>query len=354
MQVVSSGYYCECSAGAAYESDNLFNSTLKGCTACSGTQSPTPNQAFCKECGGTRNSSTGACSCSSLQDALLYFDTDGDYLSSMTCQTCNSDAYPTDNPHNMCQPLSTGMTYTSSTGSLGCSSGFTLVNNNCYSDIQHTILEKYPLSAAAQIIYTDETSTAKISVEITNSALVNTYWQLNLIECNNFRNTTACEIISNLCVLTLYNENLPPCSYMLSSEQTIAQEVNLYNLDWKLNLPWLEYSKIDNSTIIDTEYSFTSTSTLSNELEIYVAEYNFTGSLIHFEALTNQLSNCQIAMKSVENLKKFGNTYKIDCNLQMENYFETGKLEDARFYELYLYQSDSGNYTDIPVVIKNV
>lgn len=353
MQVLSPGYYCECSSGAAYES-NVFNSTLKGCTACSGNNSPTPNQAYCKDCGGTRSSTTGACSCSSKSDALLYFGTDGDYLSTMTCQTCDSTAYPADNPYNVCLPLETGMTFDSSTGSLGCSDGYTLINNTCYTDVQTNILNTYPIVNAAKITYTDQTSTAKDKVEISNSALVNTYWPLNLIECNSFKNTTACQIISNLCVQTQHNENLPLCSYFDSKADSLAQEINGYDGSWRLNLPWVEYDTVVNTTTsVDTQYSFKETTTLSNDLDIYVATYNFTGDLLYFGALKNELSNCPLSEKSMENMKRFGNSYSLDCNFELSNYFETDKLDEMKFYELYLYQKDSGNYTDIPIVLKN-
>ena len=126
--------------------------------------------AYCKNCGGTRDAS-GACTCDNKDQSLTYFETNGNYKASMNCQTCSSgNAYPTNNPYNLCIPLETGETFNAGTGAKECQTGFTLVGNQCYTDAQITPLNSYPASTANTITYTDQTDTAKSSAKVDNSA----------------------------------------------------------------------------------------------------------------------------------------------------------------------------------------
>ena len=104
---------------------------------------------------------------------------------------------------------------------------------------------------------------------------------------------------------------------------------------------------------ITNQYSFSATSTLIDQLEIHVATYDFSGKLLQFAEMTNELSLCKLSMYDIQSIGKFGNTYKVDCKFELLEYFEKNALSKARFYELYLKQKD-GSYTDIPIAIKGM
>jgi hypothetical protein len=104
---------------------------------------------------------------------------------------------------------------------------------------------------------------------------------------------------------------------------------------------------------ITNQYSFSATTTLVDQLEIHVATYDFSGKLLKFGEMTNELSLCKLSMYDIQSIGKFGNTYKVDCTFELLEYFEKNALSKARFYELYLKQKD-GSYTDIPIAINGM
>lgn len=88
-----------------------------------------------------------------------------------------------------------------------------------------------------------------------------------------------------------------------------------------------------------------------SEIPIYIAKYDVRGNFISFLPLTNELTLCPFSTKDTQEYLRFGNQFNVTCFVDLERIFQLE--EEQHIYEMYIRNSATDTYIDIPVAITN-
>ena len=190
-----------------------------------------------------------------------------------------------------------------------------------------------------------------------NSYVMSCYFQEAAYLCIQEKNIKSCQVLANLCVLTLYNMSHPACSIyntVMLSKSAITDSTDLYHTE---NLPWLLYDsnyskavKVDTinftvSYVMASVYSYTTDSKVST-LPLYLARYSLDGTLDNVTVLRSELIMCEGTDYKLS--YTFGISYRNGCSINLEDLMYTHT--DQFFYELFVKDTDSDQtFIDVPV-----
>ena len=229
---------CSCRVGIA-------SSNCGG--TCGAGQIRSVDGTFCLNCPGatvqvTANGYTQTvCDCAAGE----YFsdrDASGTALTTATCQACQTGYYPSQN-RSRClacaDPINMAATLQGGIYSCQCkqNSGFsqTPVGGQCVlSTALNPVLNTYG-SASKQVTITTESSTIQLTPDF-----VNDYFVSSVSTCQD-GNLVGCQVMANICVMSMYNRNHPACAAYLSmaADSSRASILNDPYQNQPLGLPWI-------------------------------------------------------------------------------------------------------------------
>ena len=180
------------------------------------------------------------------------------------------------------------------------------------------------------------------------SDIMNVLYPSAITGCNN-KIKKSCQVLANLCVLAMYSATLPQCSYFLNS----SRENDV--------LPWIYYDEsINAETYIYNETKVTFNVSLDKDddlnqfdLNFYADSWDIEGNYYGREKLKDELILCSDNYNDTQDYVSFGSTIIKECFINITR-FLSRKEYKMRFYELYLFKKDPGEYIDVPIYIPNI
>eukprot|EP00435_Cladocopium_sp_Y103_P035142 s649_g9.t1 len=158
-------------------------------------------------------------------------------------------------------------------------------------------------------------------------------------------NGTACQCVSNLCVLQLYDYQAAVC--------TFVQE--LYRADPE-GMPWLYYAPERPSQTL-TNAALNWRLNFADVLVFWLASYSLEGAWLGWQRLESQLDPCSKAGTSSKPhrlpsaWRRFGSSLRSECNILASSILECGRA--PVFYDLFVENTD-GSLVPVPVRILNI
>lgn len=339
QDVSSDGYSCVCRPGYRYSKD--FGGSNIQCVACNSQQARSADGWRCVTCqsGTTFNNQTKTCVPCAANNVPVERRVNGEVIPTpgntpaRSCQACSEDTSP-NVEGNRCERCTMLLKLNPSVRSCSCDPR-NLTGGVCFSTtINPLTINTLPLSSG--------------SVE---SAYVKENVQAAYLMCKDFVNMTACQILSNLCVLSWYRYDDSPGT---------TTTCNLYRqiLDdsQKKYLPWLYYSQEGNRVLDDdkltTEYTFSPASLL----EYRVGRYTLNGTYLGISPVTGGLLQlCSDTTSRLNAAYTFGTYYEQTCSIPAIELWDT-KTYPMEFYDLYIeFTRDGGQQLyAAPVKINNL
>ena len=196
------------------------------------------------------------------------------------------------------------------------------------------------------------------------------------IGCWKYKSPASCQVLANLCVLTLYQEGSGACQFFNELADAASENTNRqYPLaNWKQGLPWLTYKQqsttqgapstplaLLRTPLRDSGFQVTvgfyddTAAGRSQYLPFQLGRYAMNGTFLGYTELKSQLSVCPMSFHDVQNQNRFGTITVNNCELFLQDLLraERSLANEANiFYELYL-QDDNGNFVDVPVLVRN-
>lgn len=218
-----------------------------------------------------------------------------------------------------------------------------------------------PATSTAIIYNPVETGSGTTSQTVTSSNTFEYLLPQALYECLQYRESTQCNILANLCVYQMYTESAAPCKAFINMQTSITTQQNsFYGEGWRTGLPWIYYVD-DGSTVIKNnakiegkaEFQTTSTSKLGT-LYFRLGMYSLEGDFLGFQNLTTQLQLCPADYQYGVDYREFGRSVSSKCNYNVSQLIDTALLPNNTdvFYDLWLVDVND-NYIDVPVKILN-
>lgn len=175
--------------------------------------------------------------------------------------------------------------------------------------------------------------------------------------CQQIKNSTACNQLANLCVLSYYNlEKYSPCTLFFQVQQ--LEEIANGNIDEEYMArlrPSIFYKKgkqtIENiGKFIDQKFSLEND---KNTFNITKIEFDVDGNLVkHAKLEIDELNLCERYMVADGDIR-FGVNRHAKCRLKLKNLIEDFK--EMKFYDLYLdyNENDVRLLKSIPILISS-
>lgn len=240
-----------------------------------------------------------------------------------------------------------------------CNAGLTLVQDGlsttCFRDaVVQSFRGLHPDQRAAQLDYklvvTGSLGASASTVQVASDTFLRMFTAVSL-GCQESGNSTACQALGNLCVLTLYDKNSEACKVFLDLARTRTVSNNI--AQWSDSMPWLYFATDTTETTgtVSRKVSFnprTVTSSVSSRLDLVLATYSLSGEWLGFKDLTDSFQLCPPDPKQSETFLLFGHEYVQRCNLDLLP-FLTGAAGAPAFFDPYL--RDEGGAL-IPVKVK--
>lgn len=158
-------------------------------------------------------------------------------------------------------------------------------------------------------------------------------------------NGTACQCVSNLCVLQLYDYQAAVC--------TFVQELFRANPE---KMPWLYYAPERPSQTL-TNAALNWRLNFADVLVFWLASYSLEGAWLGWQRLESQLDPCSRAGTSSKPhslpsaWRRFGSSLRSECNILASSVLDCGHR--PVFYDLFVENTD-GSLVPVPVRILNI
>mmetsp|Transcript_22163 Transcript_22163/g.41859 ORF Transcript_22163/g.41859 Transcript_22163/m.41859 type:complete len:755 (-) Transcript_22163:2004-4268(-) len=168
-------------------------------------------------------------------------------------------------------------------------------------------------------------------------------------ECEYYKGSSgkslqSCQALSNLCVMNMYDEDMPACKQL---EVISQRRVETYHNqeEWKYTLPWLYYQDeadyVTSDRGINMRISFRTEVNHVNILSFKLAKFTVDGVFVGMEDLTNQFEFCFSSLDNNDRKKPhwlaFGNSYRHEYDCSIDHLL--GK--EMYLYDLYLVDESS-------------
>lgn len=344
---LASGLGCRCKAGFRQEQRSDVRRTdgmAITCVACAAGAMVSPDGLACVVCGvsTTYESDAKICECAGTNSALTLTGADGTLAASAECITCSAGHTPSVLTHPPyiagCLPCETPAM---AAGTCACPLGQTKALGQCF--VQTAALP----SSAFSTIFGDGVGAIKSNLFETRLAAA--------ISLCGIGNTTACQLLANLCVLQLYNVNHIACQKYRELAADAANNVNGWP-DWPETLPWLYYTPgtaATRSKALALQGSFDTKASAPEVafLRFVVATFDVQGQFLGTEDLTSQVQFCLQRPTLMRAFRRFGTTYRNRCTLALDSP-ELAQHPGLVFYEPYVVDVDEQLYP-VPVLLRD-
>jgi meckelin len=176
----------------------------------------------------------------------------------------------------------------------------------------------------------------------------------------NTRNITACQALSNLCVLNLYNKlsgsnQIDVCEALedLNINQNVQNTLPITSYEETLGA----YKSFYKQNGIESEFLSLNLNRKPDSMVFYAAEYDLNGNLVNFDIFdAKKLQICSLftSFTGERNFSAFRATnIHQTCSIKIERLFSLADSNPLRFIELYLRYGNGTNMIPIPVKILN-
>ena len=167
-------------------------------------------------------------------------------------------------------------------------------------------------------------------------------------------NATACQCISNLCVLQLYDDQATVCNLVLDLYQGKPRVEGTSAVQ---DMPWLYYSpQRPVQTLQDASLNWRYT--FADVLVFWLASYSLEGSWLGWTKLESQLDPCASFVSTSAKprslpsaWRRFGSSLRSQCNILARSVLDCGA--NPVLYDLFVENTD-GTLVPVPVRILNL
>lgn len=178
--------------------------------------------------------------------------------------------------------------------------------------------------------------------------------------CKYQQNTTACQILANLCVLLNYNFFIGLSQNLQSTTNACNEILSLSKLSHVPSIiyPDIGVNEIGKINAIKRKYK------MKTKINLIAARYNALGELKDLSPLkSGELQLCKSDPRSMDAGFYFGTNYEQKCNLNIQNLWpiENALLlsspESTLFYDLYIIDDDqvsNDSIYSIPILVTNL
>ncbi|XP_062619193.1 meckelin-like [Saccostrea cucullata] len=202
-------------------------------------------------------------------------------------------------------------------------------------------------------------TTVPLTSGTAESTYVREHVQAAYLMCRDFVNSTACQILSNLCVLSWFEYDASLTETKTCNLYRKVPEKNLpatLGQDWNAYLPVLYYSQEGDRILDDdsltTEYTFSPVS----YLEYRVGRYTLNGTYLGTsEVKGGRLQLCSDTTSRLNAAYTFGTYYEQSCSIPAIDLWDTQKYQ-LEFFDLYIEITRNGEKQlyAAPVKINNL
>ncbi|KAL9644222.1 hypothetical protein ABK040_005683 [Willaertia magna] len=345
-------FTCACSEGYIQTISSTGSIVCNSCSLASSR-----DRSKCMGCSASTlgfDSSIKDCKCGGNQK-LVEKDSLGNYLTNKECLSCGLNSIPDPNDRYTCKSCPDLLMISSADGTeCLCPTGYQKWEKSCiYKDAYQNVNSKYPADTASSLTYTqvfENSRSGSASTETIKSYFFYQNFYRAAANCQQFSEAKSCQLLSNLCVLQLYDESTPACKMYFSILDTIKQDRTNGFQGWKDGLPFLKYQgtadEILYNSNIKESIGLKGRNDRVTRLVFILAKYSMDGRWIGQEYLSNQLQLCPSDAFKGSSFLDFGNQYENYCYF---NVFSLINAAEPLFYELFLV--DEGN-TLYPVPVQ--
>ncbi|KAG5475237.1 hypothetical protein LSCM1_03348 [Leishmania martiniquensis] len=338
---------CVCDAGYALQID--ASTGTQSCKDCSAQQmmvsvAGTLNaSAHCLPCGGDRqlsclmdatyNAAERTCLCA--PGSVMVQKIGALVLSAAMCAPCASSA---------CVTCSFPYELDATSGECRCTASFTMLYDG--SCVPTTAYESMVAAASG-------TSAALSPPNIDNSGAdgpptmvfpVQTYSIGAAVLCSR-GNSTACNLLANLCVLMNYQDSAMPCALYQHIKQ--SKPCNDPWCETVEGLPWLYYTRSNADVLSDAATEFPLSSRQS--LQFVVSTFDLYGKWLGYQSMVSQVNQCFLVNTKLQMFFSAGETRATSCYANWRWFLQANR---TLFYEIYIrHPSNASRLTPVPLLI---
>ncbi|XP_052232195.1 meckelin-like isoform X2 [Dreissena polymorpha] len=342
------GQSCVCKPGYKYLRN--FGGTEVLCQPCGADQVVSKSGYECVFCPNTILPDKLGCTPCGDTTISPERDMEGNLIVKRQCLTC-ANGTRTNADNSRCE-VCTNKLFNASHPSIGencaCTAPYQQQDGFCFP--QETLPSTSAQTTSAFIIPDTEPTASK-------------YFQDNLLAayamCNFYKNDTACQLLGNLCVLTLYQyltRNLNTGPYSNACEMHLRLPFIERNFA-PPHIPWLFYvsnsiERIDGEAVLKTDkmgkvYTFDPRS----YLDYRVARYSLSGEYLGLsDVLNGRIQLCKDTTIRLNAAFTFGTTYKQTCKMDAIDFWDQTKYP-VEFMDLYLEIEKNSQKSLFPVPV---
>nr|XP_053641598.1 meckelin-like [Cherax quadricarinatus] len=332
---VEDPYTCTCVPGFKVVGDGP---DLK-CEPCPPLQVTSSDKRSCVPCYESFSFNDTLKECQPCSESYIITDKslNGTSLGSMECIECTNDTVPGD---RVCVPCHTSF-YAASGGSCMCPNTHVQLGGICT-----------PLSDLAKIPDKKSCYTVKYeNGESVQSLFFEKNYRVAAHSCAFSQNKSACQLLSNMCVLLHYDfsDEFNACEYY--REKFGDNFVNLPDF-----VPWLYYTEGEANVYLTksrlkTHYSFNKDNP-NSKFNFTIAKYSAEGHFLKYGLLEDVLTLCPLIDFQLHAAVQFGTTFSQSCSINVKDLWNKYATE---FYDVFLqyYDDEEHMIYAIPVLNRN-
>lgn len=305
----------------------IYTSSNSTSTPCISTALPSISASTCVPC-------KGSCLCNTVIEIFSQIAPNGTETGYSECIACQNGFY-SDSISNICLPANINTNPTAS--GIICDQHSLNISNTCILASNYNNIEAlFPIN-----------STLLVSNPInalTGQQFLTTIfpsYHFTISECMFNFNSTACNMILNLCVLTLYDQTNGLCKIYNFIVQKYENISNFMQSNMTTSQSSINWSIINPINIKSSNLTFSFVPKKA-DLELFIITYFLNGTILK---TTNKLGNYFFCIKLSESLKVGENISK-KCRLDLSNLIST----EIEFVELFI-KDDRFKIQKIPFVL---
>ena len=323
---------CTCKSGyqRVY---NGFALEYFACEACaSATPASSADVLACQSCGSSTtgyDSASGQCGCGGATEVLVKESPVGVSLASQECLPCASTERKVGDQCVACESPKVWVTASGSTGgSCMCPSGLA-AGIFCEDEPDEAAAVRVGFSSdvvpsvSFYDIFNPKSSSDTGRSRTLSSAYMTAYLVDSADKCQFNLNSTACQHLANMCVMTGYDLTTVACQLHAEAEAALTASAGVTNAitGWPAHMPWIFYAEKATSVYADTGIELTLTlgssagsGTNVDALQFKVARYSAFGDFLGIDDVAGHLDSCGGTYAEKVSWHSIGVSYISECS----------------------------------------
>ena len=194
--------------------------------------------------------------------------------------------------------------------------------------------------------------------QIIESAFFRTHLRAAQSLCIQFQNYTACQILGNLCVLSMYNQdnflnaalsNTDACKEYLLIVTSFRGDFVGRLTDWPVSMPWLYY-KVDKPAEVLDETDIDMKFERRQYLKFAFVSYSARGTFLGISNDSSVLQLCPVDQTVASKAFYFTTPYSKECKVKLSEYLN----RETVFYDMYMFINNDESLYPVPVLVGNI